>query len=186
MENGSIVELYWTRSEDAILETEKKYGRYCLQISYNILKNNEDAKECVNDTYVNAWNAIPPNRPQRLSTFLGKITRNLSLQRYRKNCTAKRGGGQVPLVLDELEDCIPTISDVDHAIDEKVLSDVLSEFLMTLQKTERIVFVRRYWYLCSIKDIARMHGMSESKAKSILYRTRNKLKTHLKKEGIYV
>jgi RNA polymerase sigma-70 factor (ECF subfamily) len=184
MDDNEIVELYWERSENAIAETSKKYSKYCHYISYNILHNHEDAKECVNDTYLRTWNAIPPKRPNCLATFLGKITRNLSLDKYKQYAAEKRGLGQTELVLSELEDCIPAASDVEQATDEMILVKAINTFLAALPKTNRMVFVRRYWHLSAIKEIAEQYGMSESKVKSMLFRTRNELKKHLEKEGI--
>ncbi|MDD2235225.1 MAG: RNA polymerase sigma factor [Desulfitobacteriaceae bacterium] len=184
MDDSKIVELYWERSESAIIETTKKYSRYCHYISFNILHNNEDAEECVNDTYMRAWNAMPPQRPNYLSAFLGKITRNLSFDKYKKYNAEKRGLGQTELVLSELEDCIPTTSNVEQMTDEMILVKALNAFLVALPKTNRVVFVRRYWHLSAIKEIAKQYGMSESKVKSMLFRIRNELKEYLEKEGI--
>lgn len=184
MEDSKIVDLYWEHSENAIEETSKKYTRYCHYISFNILHNKEDAEECVNDTYLRAWNAMPPQRPNRLSTFLGKITRNLSLDKYKLYATEKRGFGQTELALSELDDCIPATSGVEQAIDEIILADVLNGFLATQPQRKRIVFVQRYWYLMPIKEIAGQCNMSESQTKSMLFRIRNELKLHLEREGI--
>ncbi len=184
MDDSKIVELFWSRAETAIAETAKKYARYCFHISYTILQNREDAEECVNDTYLNAWNAIPPHRPNHLSTFLGKITRNLSLQKYIKCNAQKRGGGQVELALSELEDCIPAETGVEQIVEAQLLAESLDAFLRGLPKETRIVFVARYWYLYSIQEISQRCHMSESKVKSMLYRTRKKLSTYLEKEGL--
>lgn len=184
MDDKKIVELFWERSEAAIYETADKYGGYCQYISYNILHNYEDAQECVNDTYLKAWKAIPPHRPNRLSTFLGKITRNLSLNRLKKYTAEKRGFGQAEIALAEMEDCIPATGSVDEAIDEKFLAESINVFLSGLPKIKRQIFVRRYWYMSSIQDISAEYGMSESKIISMLFRIRAKLKLHLEKEGI--
>lgn len=184
MDDNEIVELFWERSENAIAETSKKYSRYCHYISYNILHNNEDAEECANDAYFRTWNAIPPKRPDCLATFLGKITRNLSLDRYKRYTAEKRGLGQTVLVLSELEDCVPAAMDVEQATNEMFLVKALNAFLAALPKINRVVFIQRYWYLCAIKEIAEQNGMSESKVKSMLFRIRNELKKHLEKEGI--
>ncbi len=184
MDDSKIVQLYWERSENAIAETSKKYSKYCHYISYNILNNNEDAKECVNDTYMSAWNTIPPKRPECLSTFLGKITRNLSLNRYKQYAAQKRGSGQTVLVLSELEDCTPGSSGVEQIVDEMVLKETLNNFLKALPKTNRIVFVQRYWFLRTIKEISKQFDMSESKVTSMLFRIRNELKKYLEKEGV--
>ena len=184
MEDDKIIDLYWERSETAISETSEKYGRYCLYIANNILHNDEDATECVNDTYLGAWNAMPPQRPNRLSTFLGKITRNISLNRFKQYRAEKRGFGQTSLVLSELEDCIPAADNVEKAVDEMDLVESINRFLYALPDAKRKVFVRRYWYLSPIRDIAEQYGISESKTASMLFRMRNELKNHLEKEGI--
>lgn len=184
MRDSDIVDLYWKRSELAIKETEKKYGRYCYSISYNILQNSEEAKECVNDTYLGAWESMPPNRPSRLSTYLGKITRNLSLNRFKYYSAEKRGLGQTELALVELEDCISSKFSVEQVAEEKMLVQVLETFLWNQKEQKRNMFIRRYWYLQSIKEIARDYRMSESKVTSLLFRVRKELKEYLEKEGI--
>lgn len=184
MDDNKIVGLYWERSEQAIAETSTKYGRYCNYIAYNILQNYEDADECVNDTYIKAWHSMPPHRPNRLSTFLGKITRNLSLNRYEKNTAQKRGSGRIPLVLDELQECIPSCSSVEKSIDDIILQDTLNKFLSEMAKKNRIIFMQRYWYIYSIKEIATEHKFSDGKVKMMLLRARNDLKLFLEKEGI--
>ncbi len=186
LEDSKIVDLYWERSEAAINATANKYSRYCHSIAFNILHNSEDAEECVNDTYFRAWNAIPPNRPNCLSIFLGRITRNLSLDKYKKYAAVKRGLGQTELALSELDECVPNISNVEQSIDEKELVEILNSFLESLPKQKRIMFIQRYWYLMSIKAIAENLKVSESKVKSTLFRTRNELKTILEKEGITI
>ena len=186
MNDKQIVDLYWERSESALSETANKYGRYCHFIAFNILHNNEDSEECVNDTYLRAWNSMPPHRPNMLSTFLGKITRNLSLNRYEQYTAEKRGFGQTALVLDELENCIPATADVEQIIDETALVEVLNYFLASLPKETQKVFMRRYWYLSPIKEIADEYGISESKVKMMLLRQRNNLKMLLEKEGIAI
>ena len=184
MEDNEIIELYWERSEAAISETSKKYSRYCRYISFNILQNNEDSEECVNDTYLRAWNAMPPNRPNCLATFLGKITRNLALDRFKKYTAKKRDHGQIELVLSELDDCVPVLPTVEQEIAEKELVELLNDFLESLPKNKRIIFMQRYWYLMPIKEIATRSGESESQVKSALFRTRNTLKAILQKEGV--
>jgi len=184
MDDNKILDLYWERSETAIVETSIKYGRYCRYIAYNILQNYEDSDECVNDTYLRAWNSIPPHRPNKFSTFLGKITRNLSFNMYEKNTAQKRGAGQIPLVLDELQGCVPSCSSVENAINEIILKDALNKFLSVISQESRIIFMQRYWYMCSIKEIASEHRYSESKVKMILLRVRNDLKIFFEKEGI--
>lgn len=186
MEDSKIIELYFKRNEAAIEESLSKYSKYCYKISYNILYNNEDAEECVNDTFTQAWSTIPPNKPKSLKSFLGRIARNLSINRYNQNNTQKRGGGEMPLLLSELEELISSKSTIDDCIDSNIISNILNGFLSQLSKTERIVFVRRYWYLCSIKDIAKQYDMSDSKVKSMLFRTRSKLREKLEEEGIFL
>ncbi|MGI6687312.1 MAG: RNA polymerase sigma factor [Christensenellales bacterium] len=184
MEDDQIIDLYWARSECAIAETENKYGRYCHTIAYNILRNDQDAEECLNDTYIKAWDVMPPQRPNHLAAFLGRITRNLSLDRYRMNRAGKRIPGQIPLVLSELEDCIPAEESVEKIIDDMALTESLERFLYALPRLKRNIFIRRYWYLSSIKEIAHAYGMSESKTISMLHRLRLQLKTHLREDNI--
>ena len=183
MEDEKIVELFWNRSENAIFETANKYGGYLNTISYNILSDSEDAKECVNDTYHDAWNAMPPHRPSILSTFLGKITRRVSIDRWRKRNAEKRGGGEILLALEELNECVSGSGSVEDEIERRELIGLFNEFLNTLSATERRVFLCRYWYMDSIRSIAQQFGFSESKVTSMLHRTRIKLRTVLEKEG---
>jgi len=184
LEDSEIIGLYWDGSETAIEETAKKYSRYCHSIAFNILYDNEDARECVNDTYLHAWNAMPPNRPNCLATFLGKITRNLSLDRYRQYSAKKRGLGQVELALSELDEAIPSASSVEQETDGKELVEALNRFLESLPEQKRIVFVQRYWYLLPVKAIAKHSGVREGQIKSTLFRTRNALKAFLESEGV--
>ena len=184
MDDKQIIELYHERSEDAISETANKYGKYCYSIAYHVLYNVEDSEECVNDTYLRTWEAIPPQYPNNLSAFLGKITRNLALNRYKYYVREKRGNGQTTLVLDELQECVPTTSSTEQAVEEKLLVEVLNRFLYNLPKEKRILFLRRYWYMHSIQEIAEDFGYSESKVKMTLLRIRNKLKQVLEKEGV--
>ena len=186
MDDSKIVELFWSRNEKAIDEVSAKYSRYCHSIAYNILHNNEDSEECVSDTYIRAWYSMPPHKPNKLSAFLGKITRNLSLNRYEKLNAEKRGDGQTPIVLDELQECIHSSENVDDIVDDIVLKDALNCFLSNLDEEQRNIFLQRYWYLCSIKEIAGEHHCSEGKIKMILKRKRNELKCFLEKEGIFL
>ena len=186
MEDGRIVDLYWQRDEAAISETEKKYGGYCLSIASHILQDHEDAQECVNDTYLGAWNAMPPHRPENLSTFLGKITRRLSLKKRRAKLAYKRGGGSAEESIDELEACIPSGQTIDDSLAVAELTEIINAFLDTLPLTERRVFLRRYWYFDSISEISSRYGFGESKVKMMLKRTRDKLQLRLKKEGVLV
>ncbi len=184
MKDTQIIDLFWARSEDAIAQTAQKYGGYCHTIAFNILRNQEDSEECVNDTYWKAWGLLPPRRPQRLATFLGKITRNLSLDRYRHLSADKRGGGQVTLALEELSACIPSCDDTDGIVEEMVLTQLLNRFLAGLSAEHRKIFMQRYWYLSTVKDIAGDLGITESKVKMVLMRTRNALREKLEEEGI--
>lgn len=185
MEDCSIVDLFWTRSESAITETASKYGNYCYAIAFNILANVEDAHESVNDTYLGAWNSMPPHRPSILSTFLGKITRRQSIDKWRKKNAKKRGDGEILYALDELADCIPSDHNVEREVEVAELAKLIDDFVTALPATERRVFVCRYWYLDPIPAISKQFGFSESKVKSMLHRTRGKLLSHLKKEGVF-
>lgn len=186
MKDAKIVELYWNRDEAAIAATAESYGNYCYSIAYHILQSPEDAQECVNDTYWKAWLSIPPQRPSRLATYLGKITRNLSLDRLKRLNAQKRGKGQVELVVTELESCIPAVNGAEQIVDEIVLTNAINQFLREQPRTERNIFVGRYWHLYSIAELAQAYGMRESKIASLLFRMRSKLKHHLEKEGISV
>ena len=182
MEDRQIIELYNDRSELAIAETVSKYGSYCKTIALRIVGDLRDAEECVSDAYMRVWNAIPPAAPESLKLFIAKITRNLALDRVDYNNAEKRGGGQVFLALDELAECISGAPDVEIA-DGRV-TEVLNAFLAELEPYAREMFVRRYWYLDSIKEIAKTMHYTESKVKTTLYRERQALKETLKKEGI--
>ena len=184
MEDKQIVQLYFERSEAAISETAGKYGKLCHTIAYNILYNEEDSEECVNDTYMKAWEVIPPQIPEKLAAFLGKITRNFAISKYRHNSSKKRGGGQVMYALEELAECIPDKNTTEQAISDKLFIEQLNGFLENLPAEKRKVFMQRYWYLRPISEIAEEFSMSESKVKMILHRTRNMLKVFLEKEGI--
>lgn len=183
MEDRQIVDLYFARREQAIGETAKKYGKYCFCIAWNILRNGSDAEEAVNDTYMGAWNSIPPHRPAMLSTYLGKITRRLALKRWEQNRAQKRGGGEVALALEELAACIPSNYDMESRIEAEELTRILNHFVKNLPQPEGKIFLCRYWYLDSIDAIAQRYGFGQSKVKSMLSRTRKKLRTHLQKEG---
>ncbi len=181
MEDKQIVDLYLERSETAIAETEKKYGRYCRYIAYQILCDDGSAEEIVNDTYLKVWNTVPPKRPEPLKPYLGMISRQLALNAYNKEHSQKRDG-QVTLALDELSECIPDGAGAD--IGESVaLSDTLSRFIRALPKQTQNIFVRRYFYVSPIAEIAKDFNMKESGVTMQLLRTRKKLKQFLKKEG---
>lgn len=183
MEDNRIVDLYWARSEDAIAETSEKYGKYCYAIAYHILSNAEDADESVNDTYLDAWHNMPPHRPSILSAFLGKITRRISIDKWRGRTADKRGGGEIMLALDELADCVPSDHSVEHEAEAAALEKIINDFVMGLPLLERRVFICRYWYLDSIPAIAAQFGFSQSKVKMVLHRQRQKLRSILEREA---
>lgn len=184
MEDTQILDLYWRRDQRAILESQASYGKYCLSIAFHILRDREDSDECVNDTWLRAWNSIPPSRPNRLAVFLGTITRNLSLDRLKRKRAAKRGRGEVELVLDELTECIPSAYSTEDAVETAELSRMIDRFLHTLPEQECNVFLRRYWYVEEYLEIARRYDMKLNTVKTSLFRTRVKLKKFLEQEGI--
>lgn len=184
MDDIGIIELYLSRSESAISETAKKYGNYLRKISMNILHNKEDSEECVNDTYLNTWKAIPPQMPNTLRVFLGRITRNLSLDRYKRRRAQKRGGDKTELLLSELEECIPSYSNTEKHLEDEEIAKLISDFLHKQSEENRIIFMRRYWYGDSVKQIIERFRFSESKIKSSLFRTRNALKLYLENEEV--
>lgn len=184
MEDSKIIDLYFERSQSAIKETHEKYGHYCHTIAYNVLYSYEDAEECVNDTYLRVWKSIPPHRPSRLSAFLGKITRNLALDRYDSR-TAKKRECPLELALEEISECVPDVS-AERESDGGVLRDAINSFLASLPRRTRIIFMQRYWYLSSISEISASLGISESNVKVILMRTRKKFKEFLEKEEIFI
>ncbi|MBO5968209.1 MAG: sigma-70 family RNA polymerase sigma factor [Clostridia bacterium] len=184
MQDDKIVDLYFARDEQAIAATSAKYNTYCMNIAMNILHNREDSEECVNDTLLAAWNSIPPHRPENLSAFLGKLTRNFSLNRHKANHAERRGGGEFALSLEELDECIEDPRTLTDNAEE--LGKIISEFLYTQPQEMRKVFVRRYFHSESISDIADYYDMSESKVKSILHRMRLSLRTHLTEHEIHI
>ena len=185
MEDAHIVQLFWARDQAAISESSQKYGKYCYSIAYGILADQEDAEESVNDAYLDAWNTMPPHRPAVLSTFLGKITRRISIDKWRARRAEKRGGGEIALALDELEECIPDGRSVEDEVELAELAQVINGFVMSLPPMERRVFIRRYWYLDPIAAIAERFGFSQSKVKMMLHRQRAKLLALLEKECFY-
>ena len=181
LDDSKIIELFYERSEQAIIELSNKYGSVCTRVANNILNNRQDTEECVNDAYLAAWNSIPPNSPDKLSVYLGKLTRNLSLNRYKAQNATKRGGGEFAVSLDELDECI-----ADAKIEQEELGKLISDFLYTQPKQTRQVFVRRYFYSDSISDITKRFEMSESKVKSMLHRTRQGLRKYLEEQGVSI
>ena len=186
MQDTDIVELYWNRDESAITETQNKYERYLTKIAYNVLEDFEDSKESVNDTYLAAWNSIPPHRPNVLSVYLGKLTRRISIDIFRKRNREKRKASQYALSLEELGECVPAPDGPEQAMDSKLLADAINKFLRNISEDARNAFIGRYYFLDPLKTVAGYCGMSEAKAKSLLFRTRCGLKEYLKKEGFDV
>ena len=183
MNDAQIVEMYWDRNEQAIAITSEKYGTYCYSVAYGILHNEEDSKESVNDTYLSAWNSMPPHKPSILKTFLGKITRRISIDKWRNKNAARRGGGQITDTLDELAECIPDSNGIEKQLEEKALNETINSFIKSLPEKEQKIFICRYWYLDSIKSISEQFGFSQSKVTSMLFRTREKLRKILMEEG---
>ena len=183
MEDKEIVDLYWERSENAITETDKKYGRYCHYIAYQILSDDMDAEEIVNDTYLKTWNTVPPNRPDPLKSYVGMISNQLALNRYEEKTAEKRGGGNMPLIYHELDECIADENESEDLAESLVLRELLNRFIWSLPKKTRNIFVRRYWYASSLTDIAEDYGMNENAVAMLMFRTRRKLKEFLEKEG---
>ncbi len=183
MTDDKIVSLYWERAEAAIVHTQSKYHAYCLSIARRILGNREEAEEIVSDTYLKAWDTIPPARPKPLKTFLGCITRRLSINRLEQNTAQKRGGGVYSAALEELEACIPDSNSGADLEDTIALQEALNQFLRSLPEQTRNIFIRRYWYFCTVEEIARDYDLGQSRVKMTLLRTRNKLKEYLEREG---
>ena len=186
MEDEQIIELYWNRDESAILETDRKYGPYLTAIARNVLEDPEDSRESVNDTYYAAWKTIPPQRPNILSAYLGKLARRISIDHFRQRTRLKRGGGAYMVSLSELEGTFADGNSMENVMDIKLLGQAINTFLRTLNPQARAAFIGRYFYMDSMADVARYCGMSESKAKSMLHRTRKKLKVYLEKEGFAI
>ena len=186
MQDERIVELYWNRDENAIRETQEKYENYLYKIAYNILSDKEDSSESVNDTYLAAWNSMPPHKPNVLSTYLGKLTRRISIDIFRKRNRIKRQGSEYAVSLTELEDCISGNNSPEKDYEVQILGEAINAFLRTLSVDARNVFIGRYYFLDSVKDVAKYCGMSEAKAKSMLYRTRCGLKKYLEQEGYHI
>ncbi|WP_322906370.1 sigma-70 family RNA polymerase sigma factor [Paenibacillus campi] len=185
LNDEDIVQLYWNRHESAIEESSRRYGRYCYAIAHNILHNSEDAEECVNDTWLRTWNTIPPQRPSKLAFFVGRITRNLSLDKYKAQ-TAKKRGGHMRTLMEQLTECIPApvSTQVEQTLSEQQLNRTINQFMHTLPERECNLFLARYWYGMSLTEMAQRFGMKENNIKASLFRSRGKLKRHLLEEGI--
>lgn len=184
LRDEEIIDLYWGRKEEAIFHTQQNYGNYCFSIANHILKNREDSDECVNDTWLRAWNAIPPNRPVRLGIFLGTITRNLSFDKWKRRNAAKRGNGEMDQVIEELEECIPSGQSTEDIVEAAELERMINLFLHTLPERDCNVFLRRYWYAEEYAEIAKRYHMKLNSVKTSVFRTRGKLRNFLEQEGI--
>lgn len=184
MDDSQILDLYFARNEQAIQESDSKYGGYCYSIAYNVLTNQQDAEESVSDTYMAAWNSIPPNRPSLLGAFLGKITRHISIDRWRTNNAYKRTGGEIQIALEELDEVASQSDTPEAAASLAEVTESINTFLDKLPEIERRVFLCRYWYLDSINDIADKTGFTANKVASMLHRIRSKLKKQLAKEEL--
>lgn len=183
MDDEQIIDLYFSRSEDALKETESKYGGICMRIARNILGNELDAEECLNDTYMALWNRIPPERPKKFLAFIMRIVKNLSLNRSDYNNAGKRKP-EAELSISELGDCISDSSNTESHYDEKELREIINDFLREQTPEKRVIFIRRYWFYDQISDIAKMSGLSENNIKVTLMRLRNKLREYLSERGI--
>ena len=184
MEDYQIVDLYWSRSENAIAQTEQKYGRMLTSISVSLVPTVQDAEECVSDTYLAAWNSMPDERPVYLGAYLSKIVRRLSINKYRSSHTAKRGG--VGELVEELTDCIPSDYSLETEYDNQRLAEALNRFLLSLDEQKRYIFIRRYYYSDAVIDIARQTRASEGKVKTVLFRVRSALRKFLEEEGFAI
>ncbi len=183
--DAQIIDLYWNRDAQAISASMDRYGAYCFSVADGILNNAQDAEECVNDTWLKAWNAIPPTRPTVLKIFFAKITRHLSFDKCKAGKALKRGGGNIHLVLDELAECIADESDVEGQVDAKELGKVINQFVASLSEREQNLFVRRYFFSDPVKAIANRYGLSENAVHVTLSRIRKRLRSHLYKEGYF-
>jgi len=185
MNDARIIELYWQRNEQAITESDKQYGRFCRRIAMNILNSSEDSEECVNDTWHRAWENMPPQKPDSLSAFFGRITRNLSLSRFRANHAKKRYGG-ITILLSELEDCIPSRGTIEQETEDWQLAEIISDWLTLLPKDDRVLFMRRYWFGDTVKNLAKECGANQNQMAQRMFRLRSSLKDRLEQEGILI
>lgn len=184
MEDCAIIDLYWSRSEDAIRETAAKYGAYCRAIARSILGDPQDEEECINDTWIKAWNAMPDSRPNRLKLFLGKLTRSSACDAVRAKTAQKRGGGVYVEALEELGECVPAVPGADEIVESRELEAILNRFLRTLPERDCNIFLRRYWYAESLEEISDRYSVKQNTVKTSLYRSREKLRKYLEKEGV--
>lgn len=183
MEDSEIIALYWSRSEDAVAASAEKYGPLCRAVARNILHSGGDEEECLNDTWLSAWSSIPPQRPESLPAYLTRLTRNLALNRLRLGRARKRGEGEVPAALEELDECVGAGGGVEELVDAKELTAAIEAFLRAQPRQRRNIFIRRYWYLSPVEELAREYGMTRSGLSSLLHRMRGALKKHLEQEG---
>ena len=183
MEDGKILDLFWERDQQALLETQQKYGAYLTKVAMNVLGDPEDSRESVNDAYLAAWDAIPPHRPQNFCAFLSKLTRRIAIDLLRRNKSQKRGGGEYDLALSELDQCLSGGNTTEQIADGKALAQTIAAFLKTRSEAARTAFVCRYFYMDSVKETARACGITESNTKVLLHRTRQALREYLEKEG---
>ncbi len=184
MRDEEIIQLLWEREEEGILQMQKNYARYLNAVAGRIVPSYEDAEECVNDTWLRAWNSIPPHRPENLAGYLAKIVRNLAISCYKKYHAQKRGGDVVTMALEELSECIADGTRVEDHLEKKVLADAIAAYLKKKSERDRVIFVKRYFYLMEVRELAKAMQMKENTIKSILFRMRGELKGYLKKEGI--
>ena len=184
MTDAEIINLYWDRDQTAITQSADKYGRYCYSIANSILNNKEDSEECLNDTWHSAWGAIPPQRPNKLSLFLGRITRNLAFDKYKWKKARKRSDGELPLVLNELDECIPSSVSVEQTISDKELERLINDYLRSLPERECNIILLRYWHNKPLAEIGKRLSMKENNVKASLFRSRIKLKAFLEKEDV--
>ena len=184
MDDREIIACYWRRDEAAIRESAAKYGGYCAAVATRILGDAQDAEECLSDTWLRAWESIPPQRPLNLKSFLGRVTRNLAISRARARDAEKRGGGQLPLALEELSECVPARGGPEETLEAKELGQAIARFLAGLPQEERQLFVARYWHLAGLEELSARTGLSQSKIKNRLHKTRVQLRKYLKEEGL--
>ena len=186
MTDKKITELFFARSEDAIRETDRKYGDYLRSLARSVLGSSQDSEECVNDAYLKLWDNIPPQKPDKLGAFAARIVRNIALNTAARLSALKRGGGAADTAFEEISECMPSRENVEQSADSRELARTIERFLSTLGREKQIIFLKRYWYFGSVSDIADEMGMSESKIKMTLLRTREKLRQELEKEGINI
>ena len=186
MEDKEIVQLVWDRKEEGLIRMSGKYGDYCFSISCRIVKNPEDARDCVNDIWFNVWNSVPPHRPVNLAGYLAKIARNISINCYNRKHALKRGGGNMELALEELSECVAGRGNVEDNLELKLIADIIADFLNSQDRIKRYIFLQRYFYLAEIKEISQKLGIKEGTVKSTLCRMRRQLKKWLEKEAVYL